>query len=220
MIRHSIVPGNLKGRYVGCRTDEGLCAEGTRLLKTYGYPPVGRIYASPMKRCIQTAEQIWPQLADQIKVVPNLRECDFGEFENKNYQELSDDPRYQAWVDSGGTLPFPGGESPEDFKRRCQQAFAAIAEEVRRIEAKSRVQGSEEGSRCPRMESAAQSPYRAALVVHGGTIMSIMERYSAPKKNYFDYQVKNGCGYVLTPAEGTELWNYRPWPQCSASFSI
>lgn len=43
---------------------------------------------------------------------------DFGAFEGHNYQELSGDPAYQRWIDSGGTLPFPEGESREEFIRR------------------------------------------------------------------------------------------------------
>ena len=41
-----------------------------------------------------------------------------------------------------------------------------------------------------------------ALIVHGGTIMAIMERYALPKGGYFDYQVGNGDGFVLSP-DGT-----------------
>ena len=48
---------------------------------------------------------------------------DFGEFEGKNYIELQKDPNYQAWIDSNGTLPFPGGESREAFIKRCEQGF-------------------------------------------------------------------------------------------------
>lgn len=43
---------------------------------------------------------------------------DFGAFEGHNYQELAGDPAYQRWIDSGGTLPFPEGESREEFIRR------------------------------------------------------------------------------------------------------
>ena len=42
--------------------------------------------------------------------------------------------------------------------------------------------------------------------------MAILERYGFPEKDYFDYQVKNGCGYILTPVEGTDLWNYQYLP--------
>lgn len=186
LLRHSMTQGNLEGRYIGCRTDEPLCREGIRLLESRSYPPVDRIYTSPMKRCVETVQIIWgKQMPDTVIQVPDLRECDFGDFENHNYQELNGEPAYQAWIDSGGTLPFPGGESMESFRDRCLAGFARIVGEVR------------------------NQPLRAAIVAHGGTIMAILERYGFPKKNYFDYQVKNGCGYLLTPVEGTELWNYQ-----------
>lgn len=123
-----------------------------------------------------------------VTLVPELRECDFGDFENKNYEELNGDPAYQAWIDSGGTLPFPGGESMEAFQNRCQAGFAEL------------------------VRNLAEHSLRMALVVHGGTIMAILERFGFPKKSYFDYQVKNGCGYLLTPVEGTDLWNYQCLP--------
>ena len=41
-----------------------------------------------------------------------------------------------------------------------------------------------------------------ALIVHGGTIMAIMESFAQPAGNYFDFQVKNGEGFILEP-DGT-----------------
>ena len=41
-----------------------------------------------------------------------------------------------------------------------------------------------------------------ALIVHGGTIMAIMEQAAVPQGRYFDYQVGNGEGFVLNP-DGT-----------------
>lgn len=193
LLRHSITKGNLEGRYLGCHTDEPLCEKGIALLKERSYPSVSGIYASPMKRCVETAERIWKVPREEIHLVDSLRECDFGDFENKNYQELNGDPDYQAWIDSGGTLPFPGGESMEQFKARCQAGFAKIVKEITN-------------------NASEQMDVRVALVVHGGTIMAILERYGFPKRSYFDYQVKNGCGYLLTPVEGTELWNYQCLP--------
>ena len=69
------------------------------------------VFVSPMLRCRQTAEILFPQIP-QIEIDP-WREMDFGEFEGKNYAQLNGDLRYQAWIDSGGTLAFPGGESRE-----------------------------------------------------------------------------------------------------------
>lgn len=179
LIRHSLTEGNLKKRYVG-KTDENLCPEGVKLLEIYcekgGFPQVERIYASPMKRCIQTAELCYP--GQQIFVIDELSECDFGLFENKNYKELSGLASYQEWVDSGGALPFPGGESREEFKKRTLSGFEKSVREC--------------------MEAGIAL---AAYIVHGGTVMCIMEKYAFPKKGYFHYQVGNGEGYELIIAD-------------------
>ncbi|MCC8139669.1 MAG: histidine phosphatase family protein [Lachnospiraceae bacterium] len=197
LLRHGKTTGNLEHRYVGCCTDEPLCEEGRRELAGKKMPPVRLLYVSPMKRCTETAELLWPQ-HPPLRIVPNLRETDFGDFENKNHEELSGNPDYQAWVDSGGALPFPNGETTEFFRKRCCNAFEQIVEELR--------ESQEEGPR------VAPNILRTGIVAHGGTIMAILERFGFPKMDYFDYQVKNGCGYLLTPVEGTDLWNYRYLP--------
>lgn len=212
LIRHSMTAGNLKKRYIG-RTDEPLCPEGIALLESYIqkdiYPEVERVYVSPMKRCVETAKLIFedrilgmtdarkkvagePETQDSGEAVERtfreiyeLRECDFGIFENKNYQELSDCPEYQAWIDSGGTMTFPGGENPDEFRKRCVCGFEQVIRECRRDQIK-----------------------RVAVVVHSGTIMSIMDQYARdengqPDGSYYDYQVKNGEGYELLITEGS-----------------
>jgi alpha-ribazole phosphatase len=171
LIRHSMTEGNKKKRYIGT-TDEPLCEEGIVCLKQRHYPQAERIYSSPLMRCMQTAHLIYPD--QEVRVIPEFAECDFGLFENKNYKELSGCPEYQVWVDSGGTLPFPQGESREDFRKRSIEGVKQILKECR-----------EDGITC------------AALVVHGGTIMSIMEQYAWPRGDYYDYQIENGEGYEL-----------------------
>ena len=195
LIRHGKTAGNLLGRYIGSRTDEPLCDEGREGLAGKQLPEVERLYVSPMKRCVETAEILWPGFdRKKMRKVTDLRECDFGDFENKNYKELSGNGDYQAWIDSNGTLPFPNGESMDAFKSRCLEAFARIVEEVSEAEQEW-------------IASGKTGIFRAGIVVHGGTIMAILEQYGYPKAAYFDYQVKNGCGYRLTPVEGTRLWN-------------
>lgn len=172
LIRHGKTYGNTLGRYIGGATDEPLCPEGIRLLQEKQYPEVSRIYVSPMIRCRQTAGLLYPDR--EQKEIPLFRECDFGIFENKNYQELSGEPAYQAWIDSSGTLPFPEGESMEDFRDRCCRGFENCVE-----------------------DAFGHSCSRAAAVVHGGTIMSIMSRYALPPQDYFCWQIKNGEYYEL-----------------------
>lgn len=219
MIRHGKTAGNRLGRYIGV-TDERLCEEGVGqwlelLASRRAKLPEGDDTAclwvvSPLIRCLETLYGILADLpavrlqcgelndqryagvlrerlvnltgGDRLIVADGLRECDFGLFENQNYRELSDLPAYQAWVDSNGTLPFPGGEDPMGFRRRSCQAFETV------------------------LRSCPAEVEHVVLVVHGGTIMSLMETMAeetmpdGTKKSFYDWHVGNGGGYTCQAA--------------------
>lgn len=172
LIRHGETCGNKLKRYIGKRTDEPLTKEAEEMLKGLGYMYPEAVYASPMLRCTQTAGILFP--GKTLNIIDELAECDFGEFENKNYMELDGNQNYQAWIDSGGLLPFPGGESREEFKKRNLKGFQKVVQSCIRKEIQS-----------------------AALVVHGGTIMNIMEEYADENRSFYDWHVKNGGGYEV-----------------------
>lgn len=201
LIRHGKTAGNMEKRYVG-RTDEPLCEEGKHeinerrdiLLRSFspkdetggmsqiepahtGDTRLRKVYVSPMLRCRQTAEQLFPGV-DQ-EVLDDLREMDFGQFEYKNYEELSEDVRYQAFIDSGGCLDFPEAEPQQQFRKRVRKAFAQCLEKQ---EAMAKLTSGD-----------PQEPL--VFVVHGGTIMAIMEEFARPHRGYFEWQVGAGCGY-------------------------
>lgn len=167
-IRHGETNGNIQKRYIG-KTDEPLCRKGKENLKSRTYPECDIVVSSPMKRCIETADIIYPT---KNKIVcEDLRECDFGNFEGKNYIELSNDKEYQSWIDSGGKISFPNGESIEEFCDRCICAFIDTISGLNKNET-------------------------VAFVVHGGTIMALMEKYAVPHKDYYDYMIGNGEYYT------------------------
>ena len=112
LIRHAKTEGNLKKKYIGI-TDEPII-NGTRADKKY--PEADIVISSPMRRCIETAELIYPGI--KPKIYDGLAETNFGKFENRSYDDLKDDPLYKEWLASSGTLPFPGGESSEAFRKR------------------------------------------------------------------------------------------------------
>lgn len=173
-IRHGMTDGNKLKRYIG-KTDEPLSNDGINHLKERVYPECSMLFTSPMKRCIQTAEIIYPNM--EYTVCDDFRECDFGDFEGKNYQELNGNPDYQKWIDSGGKPPFPNGESVDSFKNRCISVFETIAKKI----------------------SPSDS---ISLIVHGGTIMSILEKYAVPEGGYYDFSIKNAECYI-TEFDGT-----------------
>lgn len=165
-IRHLKTKGNRLRQYIGV-TDEPL--EQPVLLREY--PDADTVVASPLKRCRQTAELIYPGKGQMI--CPGLRECDFGEFEKKTYEELKDHPAYQKWLDSGGAMAFPGGEGREVFVKRSAAAFEEAV-------------GKLMGNGCS----------RAAFVVHGGTIMAVLSEFDRDKRDFYQWQVANGEGFL------------------------
>ena len=109
MIRHSSTRGNLLRQYVGSQ-DHPLAPEGVALAERRRgeMPPIDGLWVSPMLRCRQTAEILFPGVEQRL--VDALKECDFGTFEGKTWAELKDDPIYQAWLAGDPTSPFRGGE--------------------------------------------------------------------------------------------------------------
>ena len=185
-IRHGATQANKERRYLG-KTDESLSEEGIEILESYKmqklYPDVEYLFTSPMKRCTETAKIIYPTLCPII--IPEWEEINFGRFEYRNYEELKYDAEYQEWLRSGGALDFPDGESRNDFALRCKCGFIRMCNEL-----------------CQIVGRNVMKPASVGMIVHGGTIMSLLSLYGG--NDYFDYQVSNGRGYVcrLTGVNG------------------
>lgn len=175
MLRHFQTPGNLKKQYIG-RTDEPLAKNQglEKLICQRQKDCLGTeaVILSPMQRCVQTAELIFPRAERML--CEKMRECDFGLFEGKSYEELKENQEYRLWLESNGTLPFPGGEDPVSFRKRCAEGFTERVNELftRRID-------------------------KAAMVVHGGTIMAVLSAIDVRKRGFYDFQPENGGGYRL-----------------------
>lgn len=172
-IRHGKTAGNENKKYIGI-TNEPLSQNGIKEIKDRLYPKADRVISSPMLRCRQTAELIY---GNNYEVYDNLHECNFGMFEDKSFEELKDEPDYTKWIESGGMIPPPDGEGKEEFAERCCVCFENIVK--------------------------PNSADNVAFVVHGGTIMAILERYCGG--SFYDYQLGNGeyivCNCSITDGE-------------------
>ena len=201
LIRHGQTAGNLTSNYIG-RTDEPLCGEGRIMLSEKKVPPADLWAVSPMKRTVESARILSGTSLTHaaahddphplFTLVPDLRECDFGKFENKNYQELSGDPEYQEWIKSNGMGPFPGGEVPEEFFERCCRAFDETVDFA--------------------LSLCRREVCRINMVVHGGTIMSIMQgrvqEKNGEKKPFYSWGVPCGEGYVIEGRQRGDHYDY------------
>lgn len=167
LIRHGKTAGNIEKRYIGV-TDEPLCAAGRLELMSASYPAAELVIASPLRRCLETAKIIYPHKTPLV--CGGLRECDFGEFEGKNYDDLNGSPAYQRWIDSGGEMAFPQGEDMAGFCARTAAAFEGLRPTL---------------------------VHKTALVVHGGTVMALLRRYARPKKEFYGWHTENGHGFAV-----------------------
>ena len=107
LIRHGVTEGNLLGQYIGS-TDLPLAPEGIERLRKLcaagGYPAAQAYFTSPMQRCRETLELLYP--GAEARVVEDFRECDFGAFEGLSYADLNgravERPAHGIFVTSDG----------------------------------------------------------------------------------------------------------------------
>lgn len=171
LIRHGKTPANEQHLYCGS-TDISLSELGKAELRTRHYPiPDGAAYVSSgMKRCNETLGLLFGDVPYTVDT--GFREIDFGIFELQSYEQLKEDPQYQAWLsgDNYHNVP-PGGESGEAMTTRVLSAY----------------------------ENYADREGDTVIVTHGGVIAAIMDSlYPQEEKNRYEWQPKPGCGYVLT----------------------
>lgn len=109
LIRHGKTKGNLEKRFAGGRTDDSLCTQGKEELNSFVseniYLNTDEVFSSPMKRCLETAEIIFPE--HKAHIIEEFRELDFGIFENKNHQELNENQDYRSGLIQAAKRTYP-----------------------------------------------------------------------------------------------------------------
>ena len=129
---------------------------------------------------------------------------------------MKNDSYYQKWIDSNGTLPFPEGESQQEYIKRCQRGLHAatkiiegkitgeIADTAKTSSANEITELREPEKQTVENPITESQPRNVTAVVHGGTIMALLHILAGG--NYFDYQVKNGGGYCCKLRLCGEEW--------------
>lgn len=180
LIRSGITDGNLRGCYIGNRTDLPLCPEGLtelRLLRENSeYPDIEALYSSPMLRCRQSGAVIYPGFEPVI--IDELTEYDFGKFEGKTAKELEADHDYSDWT--SGKLEAPeGGESTSNFVKRLALGLNMVVRDM--------------------MDKGISS---SAVMMHGGAIMMLLAATAVPRKKSVEWSCEPGRGYsvMITPS--------------------
>lgn len=182
IFRHGRTMANDMGIYIG-KTDFSLSNEGKKELieKTdeFIYPKVQRIYSSPLKRCTETSEILFPER--EVVCVNDLRELDFGDFEGKCVDELINREDYKKWLKGGIDNTPPNGESIQDMTVRIFNALNQIILNMM----------SEDFSHC-------------AIVTHSGIITNMLTCFGIPK--YDAKYLSCGAGEGFEVLVTAQMW--------------
>ena len=173
LIRHGLTEANRKGMYIGA-TDLPLLPESEkellRMKNEGGYPSVQAVYTSPLLRCKQTAEILYPNFEAQD--IPEMTEFNFGDFEGKTGDELDSNPDYIAFT-SGRAAP-PNGETNEDFVKRICLGLNNIVRSM--------------------MDKGI---YSSAVIMHGGALMMLLAAAGLPRRKSIEWMCSAGEGFSI-----------------------
>ncbi|MEW6189056.1 MAG: histidine phosphatase family protein [Actinomycetota bacterium] len=130
LIRHGETQWNVESKYLGS-TDLGLTERGKHqtlvLARRLRGESLNSIYSGSSKRALTTAQAIADIHGLEIKVLPQLNEINYGEWEGLTYDEINRDyPRFmERWTAGEEGLP-PGGESLSSFKSRVSEGLQRV----------------------------------------------------------------------------------------------
>lgn len=173
--RHGPTEGTAAHRYEGAGTDCPLDIAATRSalsLSPRARLAPQRVFASDMRRCIETVRLIYPDAPLVLR--RNLREMHFGAFEGRGFADMEHDGAYRRWVDSGCEGPCPGGEDKAGFTRRVVAEVLSILE-----------------------EEAARGSACVAIVAHGGCARAVLSELARPRIPYFSVEVPPAGRWLL-----------------------
>jgi len=194
LIRHGEVEARYQGIFGG-RIDMNLSPRGKRQAKTLAKylraKSIDAIYASPMKRVQQTLAPTLKLDRHEQKLLPGLREVDFGHWTGMNWAAVRDKFNFAVheWLEQIEHPGAPNGESGKAFRARVEPCLREIIQ---------------------------QHPgENVAIFCHGGVIrmlLAILLELPLPKTNCFEVEYASITQVALHPhmAE-VELLNFTPW---------
>lgn len=133
MVRHGITRSNIEKVYAGQRQEtlieEGI-AQANRLGKVIKSWNISAVYASPIKRAIQTAEILNRYVGAKLIVEPGLTEMKIGPWEGLSESEVAFKypKEFQTWQSQPSKLKLRARETLEDIQSRAVNAINKILE--------------------------------------------------------------------------------------------
>jgi len=130
LLRHGQTPMSVQKRYAGRSdaplTDTGV-AQAAAAAKRLAPAGIAAIVASPLKRTVQTAEQVAAVTGLPVVTEDGFRETDFGAWEGLTFAEVRErwPSEMTAWLADPEVAP-PGGESFAEVSERVTAALHRV----------------------------------------------------------------------------------------------
>jgi probable phosphoglycerate mutase len=113
LIRHATtdsVGKRLSGRTPGVLLNPAGEEQAQRLARRLADLPINAIYSSPLERAVATAGPLAKILNLQTKIGEDFLEINFGDWTNKSFTEIQNQPEFQLFNSFRSSTRIPGGE--------------------------------------------------------------------------------------------------------------
>lgn len=130
LIRHAVTQATdrrLSGRTPGIQLSDAGRRQALHLAERLAGLPLAAVYASPLERCVQTAEAIATPRRMRVQPVPDLAEVDYGKWTGRSIRQLLRTTLWKKVQQSPSSVTFPEGEALIDAQRRAVAALEDIA---------------------------------------------------------------------------------------------
>jgi phosphoserine phosphatase len=103
-------------------------AQADALTHRLRHEPIDAIYASPLRRTMQTVAPLASILGLALEPEQGLLDIDYGQFQGLSQSEAATacSERYKLWLSKPSHVRFPGGESLGDVQARLQSMLDRI----------------------------------------------------------------------------------------------
>lgn len=131
LVRHALAEGTgrrLVGRTPSIYLSDAGREQAGRLARRLAPLPIVAVYASPLERCVQTAEALVAGRRIQVRLEGGLNEVDYGSWTGRSIARARTTRLWKQVQHHPGSARFPGGESLAETQRRSVGTIDDVAE--------------------------------------------------------------------------------------------
>lgn len=191
LLRHGETESNRKKCYNGWGvsplTATG-CRQNARQVAALAEVKLAAVYSSDRERCLQLARALATPRQLDVQIRAELRELNFGLFENKKYNEVLEKYPEELcrWLKDPVHYAPPGGETLQQLIDRASALLDNIPYQI------------QSGDRVSDLDEMVS----VAVVTHGGVVQALLCHWlGTPLQRYWQYKIEPGSITVVEKYE-------------------